>query len=62
MCFHQPLFKLIKDESSCSGWRNFLGNVSGILSALFVWPVKLISSLFSDDMREISQSLMMGKH
>ncbi len=29
---------------------------------LFVWPVKLISSLFSDDMREISQSLMMGKH
>ncbi len=33
MCFHQPLFKLIKDESSCSGWRNFLGNVSGILSA-----------------------------
>lgn len=33
MCFHQPLVRLVKDESSCFGWSNFLGNVPGMLSA-----------------------------
>lgn len=38
------------------------GGIFLAMFQVFVWPVKLISSLMSADMREISQSLMMGKH